>query len=113
MPELVTVEGEIRSAVHEDALALYDRVMAVFAEEADRIGASAEGDRVIRLRAYRIADDDPALALYKEVLRRRGIAPYAKPSFPAARHCAVREAVLRRQRQQRARAERHPRPVHI
>lgn len=81
VPDLVTVEGEIRSAVHEDALALYDRVMAVFAEEADRIGASAEGDRVIRLRAYRIADDDPALVLYKDVLRRRGIAPYAKPSF--------------------------------
>lgn len=81
VPDLVTVEGEIRSAVHEDALAMYDRVMAVFAEEADRIGASAEGERAIRLRSYKIADGDPALSLYADVLRRRGIQPYAKPSF--------------------------------
>lgn len=81
IPEEVVVEGELRSAVHEDALKLYDNAAAIFREEAGKIGASFRDEKVIRLTAYRVTEDNPALIRYREALGELGIEPYAKPNF--------------------------------
>ena len=77
----VILKGEIRSAVHEDALQAYDDAVSIFRQEADKQGASIESEMHIHLTAYHIADDDIALIRYKNVLKKTGIQPYAKASF--------------------------------
>ena len=77
----VTVKGEIRSAVHEDALQVYEDAISVFKKEADKQGASIESEKHVHLTAYHIADNDSALVRYRNVLTKMGIQPYAKPSF--------------------------------
>lgn len=81
VPGEVTVEGELRSSVHEDALRLYAETAGIFREEAERIGASFMGNKTVRLTAYKVDEDSPALAAYKEALGNIHIEPFAVPTF--------------------------------
>ncbi|MDD2213580.1 MAG: M20/M25/M40 family metallo-hydrolase [Oscillospiraceae bacterium] len=81
VPDTVTVKGEIRSAVHEDALACWQHTVAVFEAEAAQIGASISVSQTLHLTAYQIEASNPALRDYQAVLARRGLEAYAKPSF--------------------------------
>lgn len=81
VPEETVVEGEIRSGDHAHALAVYDETIRIFREEAERIGGRIEAERIIRLRAYHVAEDDPALAAYRRALEKQGVPAYAKKNF--------------------------------
>ncbi|NJP40621.1 M20/M25/M40 family metallo-hydrolase [Oscillospiraceae bacterium HV4-5-C5C] len=81
VPDMVTVKGEIRSAVHEDALACWQQTVDIFEAEAGKNGAGIKAAKIIHLTAYHISPADPALRDYQTVLHRRGLEAYAKPSF--------------------------------
>lgn len=73
VPEQALCQGEIRSLVHEDALALYEETLRVFCEEAGKLGAKAAGEKTVHLTAYTIGGHDAALLRYQKVLEELGI----------------------------------------
>lgn len=81
VPALAICQGEIRSLVHEDALALYEKTLACFQKEAAAIGATASGEKVIHLTAYRIEKEDPALGRYQKVLEELHLPAYQKVQY--------------------------------
>lgn len=81
VPDKVTVSGEIRSLIHEDALKMYSNAEEVFRQEAVELGAEVEVQHKIFLEAYKIEEDDPAFLKYKEVLKKHHIEPCDRKSF--------------------------------
>ena len=79
----VLIKGEIRSAIHEDALAAFENVRKVFEEETSAIGASVEFFSDIRLKAYKANESETgsALELYNKALSAIGERPFPKKSF--------------------------------
>ena len=65
VPERCVVTGEIRSAQHERALAVFDTVCAVFASESKSCGARFTSTQDIPLRAYRAAEDGDAVRRFR------------------------------------------------
>lgn len=81
VPERAVLSGEIRSLVHEDALALYQRVVDIFKKEAEKIGASVQEKKIVHLTAYRIEKNDPALLRYQKVLHDLGVSGSSRVNF--------------------------------
>ncbi len=84
VPENVTITGEIRSAVHEDAVSTWERVVEVFEKAASDSGAESSFNSDIRLVAYRKEDtgkDNTALGRYKDALDKQNIRAISKKSF--------------------------------
>ncbi len=81
IPEDTVLEGEIRSAVHEKALAFYEEMKHVFEEEALKIGAKASVEKTVHLTAYHVPEDSKALLAYKKVLGDLGIGLIPYPCF--------------------------------
>ena len=79
----VLIKGEIRSAIHEDALAAFENVRKVFEEESAAIGASVEFFSDIRLKAYKANESETgsALELYNKALSAIGERSFPKKSF--------------------------------
>ncbi|MBP3824604.1 MAG: peptidase dimerization domain-containing protein, partial [Butyrivibrio sp.] len=79
----VLIKGEIRSAIHEDALAAFENVRKVFEEETAAIGASVEFFSDIRLKAYKANESETgsALELYNKALSAIGERSFPKKSF--------------------------------
>ncbi len=79
----VLIKGEIRSAIHEDALAAFENVRKVFEEETSAIGAAIEFFSDIRLKAYKANDSETgsALELYNKALSAIGERSFPKKSF--------------------------------
>ena len=79
----VLIKGEIRSAIHEDALATFENVRKVFEEETAAIGASVEFFSDIRLKAYKANESETgsALELYNKALSAIGERSFPKKSF--------------------------------
>jgi tripeptide aminopeptidase len=79
----VLIKGEIRSAIHEDALAAFENVRKVFEEETSAIGAVAEFFSDIRLKAYKANESEKgsALELYNKALSAIGERSFPKKSF--------------------------------
>lgn len=79
----VLIKGEIRSAIHEDALSAFENVRKVFEEEAALIGASAEFFSDIRLKAYKANENETGstLELYNKALSAIGERSFPKKSF--------------------------------
>lgn len=80
VPELVTIKGEIRSGVHENALSVLDEVKSIFKRAASGTGAKVEVSEDIRLLAYQ-KKESKALARYKRALEKQGKKAMAKKSF--------------------------------
>lgn len=81
VPEKCSVKGEIRCSIHEEALALYEKMLSLFQEEAERIGGRAEGRMEIHLTAYRVEEDEEGLLALKEALEAQGLELLPKESF--------------------------------
>ena len=79
----VLIKGEIRSAIHEDALAAFENVRKVFERETAAIGASVEFFSDIRLKAYKANESETgsALELYNKALSAIGERSFPKKSF--------------------------------
>ncbi len=81
VPEKTLVKGEIRCSIHEEALALYESMLSLFQEEAEKVGGSAEGQMKIHLTAYRVEEDEEGLLALKEALAAEGLELLPKESF--------------------------------
>ena len=67
VPEECLVSGEIRSYNHEKALSLYEKVKAVFDEEAKNAGAESEADFTIHIKAYEVNEEDSTVKRFVKV----------------------------------------------
>ncbi len=81
VPEKTSIKGEIRSAVHEEALKVYEDLLSLFEKEASRIGARVEGKKKVHLRAYQVEEEEEGLRAFKEALQAQGLEAYPKKSF--------------------------------
>jgi tripeptide aminopeptidase len=73
IPDSVVLEGEIRSLKHETAIELCNRLKNTFEEEANKKDTSINFTSTVRLHAYRIENNDPALVNYRKACQLTGI----------------------------------------
>ena len=81
VPEKCRVKGEIRCSIHEEALALYEKMLSLFQEEAEKVGGRAEGRMKVHLTAYRVEEDEEGLLALKEALEAQELELLPKESF--------------------------------
>lgn len=74
VPETCTAEGEIRSYVHEKALACMDRVTEIFRQTAESCGASADVRYTIHLHAYETELESVPVRRFRRVCQSLGLA---------------------------------------
>ena len=74
VPETCTAEGEIRSYVHEKALACMDRVTEIFRQTAESCGASADVRYTIHLHAYETDLESVPARRFRRVCQSLGLA---------------------------------------
>jgi tripeptide aminopeptidase len=81
VPEKTSVKGEIRCSIHEEALALYEKMLSLFQEEAEKVGGRVEDRMKIHLTAYRVEEDEEGLLALKEALKAEELELLPKESF--------------------------------
>ena len=72
VPELVEIDGEIRSLDHSKALQEAERMRKTFAEAASRYGGSVEVKVTEHIRAYRVAAESPVVKRFEKAVRESG-----------------------------------------
>ena len=72
VPPSVHIEGEIRSLVHEKALAQAELIEKTFREEAQRIGGRIEFEATEVLRAYDIAENEKVRKRFDKAISQLG-----------------------------------------
>ena len=84
VPARVLIKGEIRSAVHEDALKTSEKIKEIFLKETDKTGGKVSFVQDTRLIAYQKQEgvsDETALERYRRALNKQGEKPISKKSF--------------------------------
>jgi tripeptide aminopeptidase len=84
VPARVLIKGEIRSAVHEDALKTWEKIKEIFLKETDKTGGKVSFVQDTRLIAYQKQEgvsDETALERYRRALNKQGEKPISKKSF--------------------------------
>ena len=81
VPDLVQLQGEIRSAGHLDALHAYGKLEEEFRSCVERCGARMDSRYQIHLTAYQVPEDSRALGRYLKTLESLGIPPVLRDSF--------------------------------
>ncbi len=84
VPDFVSIKGEIRSSIHEDAIEVMDMLETIFEKAAEKEGALVEIRRYIRLHEYQKnsdVGDASALGRYKKALSYQGKDALPKKSF--------------------------------
>lgn len=73
VPPSVHLQGEIRSLVHEKALAYAEKIEKTFREEAERFGGSIRFEAAEVLRAYDIPAEETVRKRFEQALARLGL----------------------------------------
>lgn len=81
IPEEVTVRGEIRSLVHEDAVNLVREYRDTFEKEAVKIGAKVSWKEEIHIMAYETPLRSKAITNFKNAVAAAGISPKLEKTF--------------------------------
>ena len=81
VPSSVTLTGEVRSSVHEEALSTVEHIKNVFETEAAHIGGSISMDSAPKIYTYRIDPESQSLKLYEKALAAFSLKPVPKKSF--------------------------------
>ncbi len=81
VPDSVTITGEIRSLNHEQALKQAEQIRSIFAEEAEKLGGSAETEITVEFQAYRIREDEYVVAHFQEACRKLGLSGTLEETF--------------------------------
>jgi tripeptide aminopeptidase len=81
VPDHVAVAGEIRSAVHEEAVSAYETLEQRFRRAAESAGGQLEAAMETHLTAYRVPPDSAVLQRYTAVLQELGVQPDLHDSF--------------------------------
>jgi tripeptide aminopeptidase len=72
IPDLCEAKGEIRSLKHEDALALAEKIEALFAEEAIAAGCTAEFFKTCPIKAYETRMESPVALRFERACKAVG-----------------------------------------
>jgi tripeptide aminopeptidase len=67
------VTGEIRSLSHKAATAQWETVRAIFAEEAEKLGATAEFEHIFQLIAYETSLDSVTVQHFRAACEKTGV----------------------------------------
>ncbi|MGN0478167.1 MAG: M20/M25/M40 family metallo-hydrolase [Hominenteromicrobium sp.] len=89
VPARCTVTGEIRSVLHERALAAFDRVCTVFQREAAASGAQVTISHDIPLRAYRAAENGDAVRRFRRACGKLGLPVRLVETFGGSDNAAL------------------------
>lgn len=89
VPDLCTVRGEIRSAVHERALEVYEDVCAAFREASAELGVKAVFEYDIPLTAYRVREDSDALRRFSRACAENNIPMQTTETFGGSDNAAM------------------------
>ena len=81
VPDSVMITGEIRSLNHEQALQQAEQIRSIFAEEAEKLGGSAETEITVEFQAYRIREDEYVVAHFQEACRKLGLSGTLEETF--------------------------------
>ncbi len=81
VPDSVILEGEIRGAVHSDALALMEETRTLFETAAAACGASAAVTSDIRIHAYTTPPESSAVRNFSAACRSLGLKAQFAPTF--------------------------------
>lgn len=81
IPELVTLEGEIRSYSHETALALLTETQELFQNVAQQAGATVELEYFVGVEAYQLDEDAPVVQSFQAACARLGIETQCVSTF--------------------------------
>lgn len=81
VPASVTITGEVRSSVHEDALSNVEHIKSVFESEAASLGGSVSMSSAPKIYTYKIAAESESLKLYEKALATLSARPIPKKSF--------------------------------
>jgi tripeptide aminopeptidase len=82
VPASVHLEGEIRSFEPLETRQRYmQTIQDAFQQAAEQMGGSAEVTYDPHCTSYEISEDEPLLALYREVLKQRGAEMQMQPTF--------------------------------
>jgi len=81
VPDSVTITGEIRSLNHEQALKQAEQIRSIFAEEAEKLGGSAETEITVEFQAYWIREDEYVVAHFQEACRKLGLSGTLEETF--------------------------------
>ena len=73
VPERVRISGEVRSIIRGEAERIADRILERFAMDAGEAGGDAFCDRMEHIRAYQVAEDDPAVLRFRKACRLENI----------------------------------------
>ncbi len=73
VPALCKVSGEIRSLSHHLVLEQWERIQAVFEEEAQAAGARAAAHGRVEITAYETPPDSPAVRRFERACRQAGV----------------------------------------
>ena len=84
VPARVTVGGEVRSLIHEEAVRRGEEIRAIFEEEARRIGASAAVEITEMVRAFRTDPEAPVVRRFARAAHAVGVEPTFGVTFGAS-----------------------------
>lgn len=73
VPDLVSLEGEIRSYFHLKGLSLLEEIGQVFQETAEKYGAQAVIDLEVEIKAYQTKEDAPVVKRFQKACGDLGI----------------------------------------
>lgn len=94
VPASVHLEGELRSFEPPEARQRYKQaIQDAFQQAAKRLGGSAEVTYDPHCTSYEVSEDEPLLALYREVLAQRGVEMQMQPTFIGSDASALRPRV--------------------
>ncbi len=94
IPDVVTLEGELRSFEPEERRQRYlQQIRAAFEQAAQRFGGHAEMHVNPHASGYAISEDEPLLQTYKAVLAQRGASLQLRPTFIGSDTSSFRPAI--------------------
>ncbi|MGN0394771.1 MAG: M20/M25/M40 family metallo-hydrolase [Coprococcus sp.] len=81
VPDSCEVTGEIRSYNHINAMAYVDKAKQIFAEEAEKIGATSDVTYEVHLMAYETPEDSHVVEGFKNACRKLGLSGEVGSTF--------------------------------
>ncbi len=94
IPDVVTLEGELRSFEPEAQRQRYlQQIRAAFEQSAQRFGGHVEMHVNPHASGYAISEDGPLLLTYKAVLAQRGVPLQLRPTFIGSDASSFRPAI--------------------
>ena len=81
VPDKVTIEGEIRSNYHEEAISLLEETNSIFELTAEKVSANIKVTSEIQMKAYKVEEEDAIVQKFKKACETLQIEPTLTTTF--------------------------------